>query len=86
MANTQTVVPSNIEQADLGFIGADGRRVRFQIVAFAIDGDKARPITWPAVPEKTDVYIRTAGGFQRFDLATGLAHGSQSVSLSEAAV
>ena len=77
-----TIIPSNIEQGDLGYIGADGRLVRFQIVAFAIDGTTANPVTWPAVPPKADVFIRSSGGFQRFDLASGLASGPQSINLS----
>jgi hypothetical protein len=84
MASTQTIVPSNIEQGDLGFIGADGRLVRFQIVAFAVTDGAATPVTWPSVPSKADVYIRSSAGFQRFDLASGLGHGPQVVSLSEA--
>ena len=83
MANTATIVPSSIEQANLSFVGADGRLVSFQIVAFAVDGTTANPITWPAVPGKSDVYIRTSAGFQRFDLASGLAHGPQGITIGE---
>lgn len=79
-----TIIASTIEHPDLSYIGPDGRAVRFQIVAFAVDGSVAKPITWPVVPAKAKTFVRTAGGFQVFDLDAGLASGPYIGNLSEA--
>lgn len=78
-----TVIPSAIEQPNLSYIGSDGRPVAFQILAFAVDGNVARPITWPVVPAKSKVFVRTAGGYQAFDLDAGLASGPYFGNLAE---
>ena len=83
MAST-VIIPSSIEQPNLSYIGSDGKSVTFQIVAFAIDGSTAKPITWPVVPAKAKTFVRTAGGFQVFDLDAGLASGPYIGNLSEA--
>ena len=78
------IVTSNINQGELGFVGPDGRLTKFQIVGFIIDGGTATPITWPAVPSKSEVFIRSSAGFQRFDLSSGLASGPQTLTISGA--
>lgn len=77
------IIASTIEQGNLSYIGSDGRPVAFQIVAFAIEGNTVRPITWPAVPAKSKVVIRNSSGFQSFDLESGLAHGAYTNNLAE---
>ena len=82
MAST-VIIPSSIEQPNLSYIGSDGKPVTFQIVAFAVDGNVARPITWPVVPAKSKVFVRSAGGYQAFDLDAGLGIGPYFTNLAE---
>lgn len=49
--------------------------VNFSIIAFNIDGDTVKPICWPTPPRGAKVFLRSSGGYQDFDLATGLASG-----------
>jgi len=78
------IVPPQIQPPSLSYVEKSGASVPFQIVAFAVDGDKASPVTWPTVPAGAEVFSRTAAGFRRFDLAKGIEHGEHFTSLAGA--
>lgn len=76
-----TIVPAHVSPP-LCFVCKGTAPTAFEIVAYAIDGETARPICYPIPPAKARIYQHTSGHYQPFDLNTGLPSGAVQSSIT----
>ena len=69
-----TIIPATISPS-LCYVEKGQPPTEFEIVAYAVDGEIAKPICYPVPPAKAKIFLHQGNLYRDFDLASGRASG-----------